>query len=80
MQDIKNVSIAWISTSASVFSAVELTTALAVLSALVLPVIFFAVGKSVDVALQIYFKHRDELRKRDANEPAPHTTETEKWK
>lgn len=79
MQDIKNVSIAWISTSASVFSAVELTTALAVLSALVLPVIFFAVGKSVDVALQIYFKHRDE-RERDANGPSSDITESEKWK
>ncbi|MGD9629200.1 MAG: hypothetical protein AB7V18_08140 [Pyrinomonadaceae bacterium] len=66
MQDIKNVAIAWVSTSATVFSAIELKTALAVLSALVLPVIFFAIGKSIDVALQLYFKHRDETHERDA--------------
>jgi hypothetical protein len=62
MNDIKNIFIAWISTSTSLFAAIELKTVLAIVSAIVLPVIFFSIGKTVDVLLQIYFRKRQEER------------------
>ena len=64
MNDIKNIFIAWISTSTSLFAAIELKTVLAILSAVVLPILFFSIGKTVDVLLQIYLKKREDERKR----------------
>ena len=58
MNDIKNLFIAWISTSTSLFAAIELKTVLSILSAVVLPIVFFSIGKTVDVLLQIYLKNR----------------------
>ena len=58
MNDIKNILLAWISTI-SVFAAVEVQTWITTLSAIVLPIVFFAAGKTIDVCLQIYFKRRD---------------------
>ena len=58
MNDIKNIFIAWISTSTSLFAAIELKTVLSILSAIVLPIVFFSIGKTVDVMLQIYLKNR----------------------
>ena len=58
MNDIKNIFIAWISTSTSLFAAIELKTVLSILSAVVLPIVFFSIGKTVDVLLQIYLKNR----------------------
>lgn len=63
MHDIKNIFIAWISTASSVFAAIEAKTLVTIISAIVLPVIFFAIGKTIDVALQVYFKKRDERKK-----------------
>ena len=54
MNDIKNIFIAWISTSTSLFAAIELKTVLSILSAVVLPIVFFSIGKTVDVLVQIY--------------------------
>ncbi|MEO5858670.1 MAG: hypothetical protein ABIR33_06950 [Pyrinomonadaceae bacterium] len=65
MNDIKNIFIAWISTSTSLFAAIELKTVLAIVSAVVRPIVFFSIGKTVDVLLQIYLKKRDDERKRD---------------
>ena len=56
--DIQNNFIAWITTSTSLFAAIELKPVLAILSAVVLPVVFFSIGKTVDVLLQIYLKDR----------------------
>ena len=58
MNDTKNIIIAWISTSTSIFAAIELKTVLAIVSAVVLPIIFFTIRKTVDVLLQIYLKNR----------------------
>ncbi len=60
MNDIKNIFIAWISTSTSLFAAIELKTVLAILSAIVLPIVFFSIGKTVDVLLQIYLRKRED--------------------
>ena len=65
MNDIKNILIASISTSSSLLTAVETKTVITVLSAIVLPVLFFTIGKTVDVMLQIYFRNRDDRTKKE---------------
>jgi hypothetical protein len=63
MNDYKNIFLAWVSTVSSVFAAVEMKTVMTIISAVVLPVIFFTIGKTVDVAVQVYLKRREERRK-----------------
>jgi hypothetical protein len=63
MNDVKNIFIAWVSTSTSLFAAIELKTVLSILSAVVLPIVFFSIGKTVDVLLQIYLRKRETERK-----------------
>ncbi len=69
MNDIKNILLAWISSISSVFAAIEMRTWITIVSAIVLPVIFFTVGKTIDVCLQIYFKRHEE-GKRNHEQPA----------
>jgi hypothetical protein len=64
MNDIKNISIAWVSTVTSVCTAIESKTVITIVSAIVLPIVFFAIGKTVDVCLQIHLRRRDEERGR----------------
>ncbi len=59
MNDTKNILLAWISSISSVFAAIEARTWITIVSAVVLPIIFFTVGKTVDVYLQIYFRKRE---------------------
>ena len=59
MDDLKNIGIAWVSSVSAIFSAIETRTLITIISAIVLPVLFFTVGKTVDVALQVYFKRRE---------------------
>lgn len=63
MNDTKNILLAWISSVSSVFTAIEARTWITLISAIVMPVVFFTLGKTVDVLLQIYFKRREERRK-----------------
>ena len=63
MNDTKNILLAWISSLSSVFAAIETRTWITIVSAIVLPVVFFTVGKTVDVLLQIYFRERDRKEK-----------------
>lgn len=65
MHDFKNIFIAWVSSASSVLAAVEAKTLVTIISAIVLPIIFFTIGKTVDVALQFYFKRREERRRHD---------------
>ena len=65
MSDYKNILLAWVSTVSSLFAAVEMKTVMTIISAVVLPVIFFTIGKTVDVAVQVYFKRREVSRNRD---------------
>ncbi|MEP7213499.1 MAG: hypothetical protein ABI791_10505 [Acidobacteriota bacterium] len=62
MNDIKNISIAWLSTVTSVFTAIEARTVITIISAVVLPIVFFAIGKTVDVCLQIHFRRTEAKR------------------
>jgi len=53
MHDTKNILLAWLSTASSIFAAIEMKTLMTIVSAIVLPVIFFTIGKTVDVMLQL---------------------------
>ena len=66
MNDTKNILLAWVSSVTSVFAAIEARTWITIISAIVLPIVFFAVGKTVDVYLQIYFRRRDREKKNDS--------------
>ncbi len=63
MNDTKNILLAWISSLSSIFAALENGTWITVVSAIVLPVVFFTLGKTADVLLQIYFKRREEKKR-----------------
>ncbi len=62
MHDTKNILLAWLSTASSIFTAIEMKTLMTIVSAIVLPVIFFTIGKTVDVALQMYLRRKDEKK------------------
>ena len=59
MHDVKNFWLAWVSTASSLFAAIEMKTVMTIVSAVVLPVVFFTIGKTVDVLMQVYFRRRD---------------------
>lgn len=58
MNDFKNFLIAYFSTATSVFAAIEMRTVITIVSAIVLPILFFAAGKTIDVAVQVYLEKR----------------------
>ena len=64
MSDYRNIFLAWVSTASSVLTAVEVKTVMTIISAVVLPVIFFPIGKTVDVAVQVYFKRKELAREK----------------
>jgi hypothetical protein len=59
MNDTKNILIAWLSSVTCVFAAIEARTWITIVSAVVLPIIFFVCGKAIDVWLQIYLRRGD---------------------
>lgn len=64
MNDIKNLLIAYFSSVTTVFAAIETRTLITIVSAIVLPILFFAIGKTVDAVLQLYLERKGERRKR----------------
>lgn len=64
MSDTRNAFLAWSSSVSSIFAAVETRDLITMFSAIVLPVIFFTAGKTIDVLLQLYIK-RSERRDRN---------------
>ncbi len=54
MNDTKNILIAWLSSTTSVLAAIEYREIITIVSAIVLPVVFFTIGKTVDVLVQVY--------------------------
>lgn len=62
MHDVKNIFLAWVSSITSVFAAIEARDLMTIFSAIVLPILFFTIGKTVDVCLQIYFRRPNERR------------------
>jgi len=70
MNDTRNAMLAWVSSITSLFAAIDRRDVLTIISAVVLPVVFFTVGKTVDVIVQIYIGRR--ARKREV-EPQMNT-------
>jgi hypothetical protein len=56
--DMKNIALAWLTSSPAMLQAIDSQTVISVMSSIVLPVLFFAIGKYVDARLQIYFQNR----------------------
>ncbi|MBK6725326.1 MAG: hypothetical protein IPO41_10595 [Acidobacteria bacterium] len=59
MNDTKNILIAWLSSTTSVLAAIEYRELITIVSAIVLPVLFFTIGKTVDVLVQVYLKNKE---------------------
>ena len=64
MHDIKNFWLAWVSSLSTLFATFEADRLITIISAIILPVMFFTIGKTVDVCLQIYFKNREKTSPR----------------
>ena len=62
MHDLKNILLAWVSASPVVMTVTGERGFITVMSAIILPILFFTVGKAVDACLQIYFQKRQERR------------------
>lgn len=62
MNDTKNIFLAWASSITSVMAALETRDLITIVSAIVLPLIFFTVGKTIDVLLQIHLRNRDKKK------------------
>ncbi len=54
MNDAKNILIAWLSAGSPLLAAAASETGVTILSAVVLPILFFTIGKAIDVLLHIY--------------------------
>jgi len=59
MNDTKNILIAWLSSTTSVLAAIEYRELITIVSAIVLPVLFFTIGKTVDVLVQVYLRDKE---------------------
>ncbi|QYO65519.1 hypothetical protein [Leptolyngbya sp. 7M] len=67
MNDFKNILLAYFSSLTSVLAAVETRTLITIISAIVLPILFFSIGKTIDVMLQIYLHRELGRHKSDEN-------------
>ncbi len=65
MHDLKNIVLAWLSATPVVVTATGEKSNVAMISAIVLPIIFFTIGKTIDVMLQIYFRKKEESRSKE---------------
>jgi len=62
MSDTKNILLAWTSSVTTFFAAADRSETIATISAIVLPVVFFAAGKTIDVFVQIWLSRKREKR------------------
>jgi hypothetical protein len=61
--DMKNILLACFSSVTSFFAVIETQTLITIISAIILPIVFFCIGKAVDVMVQIRFRQMAERRK-----------------
>ena len=70
MNDTKNILLAWASAGTTLLSTFS-DGLMALVSAVVLPIVFFAVGKTVDVCVQLYINRKKrETETRPSGAPA----------
>ncbi len=55
MNDTKNALLAWLSSTPSLVAVADPIT---IISAIILPVVLFTLGKAVDVLIQLYLQRR----------------------
>jgi hypothetical protein len=65
MNDTKNILLAWISSLSSIITTIEAGTLISIVSAIVLPITFFTLGKTIDIAVQIYLRRREKKWRED---------------
>jgi hypothetical protein len=63
MTDLKNICLATFSSTTSIFTAIETQTLITIISAIVLPVLFFCIGKAVDVLVQVRLRQMADKRR-----------------
>lgn len=61
MNDTKNILLAWVSAGTTLIANLS-DGLMPLVSAVVLPIVFFAVGKTVDVLLQIYINRKRSVK------------------
>jgi hypothetical protein len=65
MTDHRNVLLAWGTTVTSIAATIDMSKWLTFISAIVLPIVFFAVGKTIDVFVQIYLRRRADEKEQE---------------
>jgi len=55
---MKNAFFGWLYSSPAMLLAIDAQTAITIVSAVILPLVFFAVGKFIDVKVQIYLQRQ----------------------
>lgn len=63
MHDTKNLCLAALSSTTSIFAAIEMQTLITIISAVILPVLFFCIGKTVDVLVQVRMRQVADRRR-----------------
>lgn len=63
MTDLKNICLAGFASTTSIFAAIEAQTLITVISAVILPIVFFCVGKAVDVLVQVRLRQMADRRR-----------------
>lgn len=66
--DSNNIFLAALSSLPTMIAALETQTWITITSAIILPLFFFAIGKTVDVLLQLYLRDREEKRRHHDDE------------
>jgi hypothetical protein len=61
MSDTKNILLAWVSAGTTLLTQVS-DGLMPLVSAVVLPIVFFAVGKTVDVLVQLYISRKRRVK------------------
>lgn len=62
MNDTKNIFLAGFSSLSSFIYAIDTPTLITIISAIILPLFFFCIGKTVDVCMQIHFRRQEARR------------------
>jgi hypothetical protein len=79
MTDIKNMCLAGFASTTSIFAAIEMQTVINIVSAVILPIVFFCIGKAVDVWVQVRLRQMAERRREkmriDGGEEQDETTD-----
>ena len=62
MSDTRNAVLAWASSITSAYAAIEFRDLITIISAIVLPVLFFSIGKTIDILLQLHLRRQVERK------------------